>query len=126
MALFGKKKEETVAVATIPENEKKAVAQKSLRTERSVTSAILKPRITEKAALLIDSNVYTFEVRRDTNKYEVRDAIKALYKVTPTAVHIVKKAPRHSVSRMRGRDMMEHGMKKAYVYLKKGDRIDLV
>jgi ribosomal protein L23 len=45
--------------------------------------------------------------------------------VTPVKVNIVNKKPRHYTSRMRGKDMMEKGMKKAYVYLKEGDRIDL-
>lgn len=92
----------------------------------AVASVILKPRITEKAAILSDKNVYVFEVKKGATKFEVRDAIKALYNVTPVRVNIVNKQPRHSMSRMRGRDIMEHGMRKAYVYLKKGDRIELV
>jgi len=91
-----------------------------------VVSVLKKPRITEKAALLTDKNVYTFEVRKGATKYEIRDAVKALYNVTPIKVHIVNKQPRHFMSRSRGRDMVEHGMRKAYVYLKKGDRIELV
>lgn len=125
MALFGKnKKEENTEVA--PHASESVSAETQKVSVANVARAILKPRITEKAALLIDQNVYTFEVRMDANKYEVRDAIKALYNVTPTRVHLVKKTPRHFMSRMRGRDTMEHGSKKAYVYLKKGDRIDLV
>jgi large subunit ribosomal protein L23 len=54
-----------------------------------MTSVIIKPRITEKAALLGEANVYTFEVQKGANKYEVRDAIKALYNVTPTRIHMV-------------------------------------
>jgi ribosomal protein L23 len=65
--------------------------------------------------------------RRVQTKFEVRDAIKALYNVTPVfGCTWYTSRPRHSMSRSRGRDMMEHGLQKAYVYLKKGDRIELV
>ena len=123
MALFGKKDAvaETDSVST-----PKVVAKARRGMEQSVTAVIVKPRITEKAAILTDKNVYTFEIKKGASKYDVRDAIKALYKVTPVKVHIVNKQPRHSMSRARGRDMMESGLRKAYVYLKKGDRIELV
>jgi len=122
MGIFGKKDTPEVStdVAVV-----KAVQPARINT-KSVTSAIIKPRITEKAALLSDKNVYTFEIKKGASKFDVRDAIKALYNVTPERVHIVNKQPRHSMSRARGRDMMENGLRKAYVYLKKGDRIELV
>ncbi len=124
MALFGKKD----ADASVPQTEI-AVApavQNNTVLERHIASVIGKPRITEKAALLAESNVYTFEVATGVNKFEIRDAIKALYNVTPVRINIVHQRPRHFMSRSRGRDMMQHGLQKAYVYLKKGDRIELV
>lgn len=123
MALFGKK---DAVVETTSEVKAPRVAKVQKGLEQSVTAVIVRPRITEKAAILTDKNVYTFEIKKGASKYDVRDAIKALYKVTPVKVHIVNKQPRHSMSRMRGRDMMENGLRKAYVYLKKGDRIELV
>ncbi len=123
MGFFGKKDTEkttSTEVATV-----KASKPARINTT-SVTSVIIKPRITEKAAVLSDKNVYTFEIRKGASKFDVRDAIKALYNVTPVRIHIVNRQPRHSMSRMRGRDMMVHGLRKAYVYLKKGDRIELV
>ncbi len=123
MGFFGKKD----VLKKVAEKETVVKAKKSLLiAPMSMSSAIIKPRITEKSATLSDKNVYAFEIRKGTTKYEVRDAIKALYNVTPTRVNIVNKQPRHFMSRMRGRDMMEHGLRKAYVYLKKGDRIELV
>jgi large subunit ribosomal protein L23 len=121
MGIFGKKDTakttpETTAVSTAP----------AYVSPVHVASVIVKPRITEKAALLSDKNVYTFEVKKGATKFQVRDAIKALYNVTPVKVNIVTKEPRHFMSRARGRAMMEHGMRKAYVYLKKGDRIEIV
>ena len=122
MALFGKKD----AVVEATEVSIPKVVKPRRGMEQSVSAVIVKPRITEKAAILTDKNVYTFEIKKGASKYDVRDAIKALYNVTPVKVHIVNKQPRHSMSRMRGRDMMESGLRKAYVYLKKGDRIELV
>ncbi len=122
MGFFGKKdtEETTTEVATV----------KAIRSElvlpKNVSGVIVKPRITEKAAILGEQNVYAFEIKKNATKYDVRDAIKALYNVTPIRINIVNKQPRHSMSRSRGRDMMEHGLRKAYVYLKKGDRIELV
>ncbi len=123
MGLFGTKKTDAVAKS---ETARVAQVPKGPVVPRNIGSVIMKPRITEKAALLGEQNVYTFEVQKGATKFEVRDAIKALYNVTPVKVHMVHKRPRHFMSRSRGRDMMEHGLQKAYVYLKKGDRIELV
>ena len=74
------------------------------------------------AALTTDELI----VRRDATKYDVKDAVKAFYNVTPVKVNIVNKSPRQFMSRSKGRKVSQKGMKKAYVYLKDGDRIDLV
>ena len=123
MGLFGKKTTDTAETAEVVA---KKVQTPKLTSDHDVTAVIVRPRITEKAALLLDKNIYTFEIKKGASKFEVRDAIKALYKVTPVSVRIVNKEPRHFVSQMRGRSAMESGLRKAYVYLKKGDRIDLV
>ncbi len=123
MALFGKKKTADVAEAT------EVVVKAKPQTQTGVydmTSVLGRPRVTEKAALLLDKNVYTFEVKKGATKHAVRDAVKALYKVTPVSVRIVNKAARRTMVAARGRRATEHGLRKAYVYLKKGDRIDLV
>ncbi len=127
MALFSRKEDNTKAVDSVKKvKSEQTVVSKSLPTDRDLSSVIVKPRITEKAVAMNDSNVYTFIVRRDANKYDVKDAVKELYKVTPVKVNIVNKAPRQYMSRSRGRKISEQGMKKAYVYLKKGDHISLV
>ena len=138
MSLFGKKKDaeestktnDKVVVAEKKSTKEKTAKKESLKPKlarpRDLSSVIKKPRITEKAALLTEKNVYTFEIRSDATKFDVRDAITELYKVTPVRVNIVNKKPRHYTSRMRGRNMMEGGLKKAYVYLKEGDSISLV
>lgn len=123
MALFGKKKEtkEESVVET-----KKSTAPKALGTDRNLDAVIIGPRITEKSVMQGEQNVYTFTVKRDANKFQVRDAVKALYNVTPVKVNIVNKKPAERLMGSRSRTKHVPGMKKAYVYLKKGDTINLV
>ncbi len=123
MALFSQKKKEKAEDASAG---KALVVSQALPTDLDLSSVIVAPRITEKAVGQNDKNVYTFIVRRDATKYTVADAVKAIFKVTPVKVNIVNKSPRQFMSRSKGRVQSEKGMKKAYVYLKKGDRIDLV
>ena len=131
MALFSRdKKEETASADTSKKEEKKAVvkeavASAALPTDRDLSSVIVKPRITEKAVGMGEKNVYTFVVRKDATKYDVRDAVKEFWGVTPVKVNIVNKSPRTYLSRSKGRKVSVKGMKKAYVYLKAGDSIEL-
>ena len=124
MSLFSRKKEVSAEQAVAPVTGKSA--SKALSTDRDLTSVIAGPRITEKAVGLGDSNVYTFNVRRDATKYLVADAVKALYGVTPVKVNIVNKKPATRLAGARNRMVKVAGQKKAYVYLKKGDTINLV
>ncbi len=84
---------------------------------------LIDPRITEKAAMISGDNVYTFNVATRANKIQIKKAIKEQYKVTPKKVNIVVHKPRKVVKR--GRKMHQKGTKKAMVYLKKGDSIEL-
>lgn len=125
MALFSRKNEadNTAETAVV---KKEAAPSTALTTDRNLASVIVKPRITEKAVGKNEKNVYTFVVRRDATKYDVADAVKALYSVTPVKVNIVNKSPRQYKSRSKNRVVTEKGMKKAYVYLKSGDSISIV
>lgn len=124
MALFSRSKKDTKsaasAVAAKPE------ARKALPTDQDLSSVIVKPRITEKAVSKSEQNVYTFLVRPDATKRDVRAAIQFIYNVSPKKVNIVKQTPRTFMSRARGRKLTAKGIKKAYVYLKAGDTITLV
>ena len=123
MALFSRKKavsETTTTPATVP------VVPKAQASDRNLAAVIVRPHITEKAVGKGEHNVYTFEVRRDATQFLVRDAVKALYNVTPVKVNIVNKAPAQRVRGMQRRVVRVPGLKKAYVYLKKGDTITLV
>lgn len=125
MALFGKKKDSEKESAAKKETPKK-VAQPALGTENDLSTVIKGVRISEKSMNLGEANVYTFVVRKDANKYMVRDAVKALYNVTPVKVNIVNKNAAKRLKGARGKMVHEKGMKKAYVYLKKDDQITIV
>jgi large subunit ribosomal protein L23 len=84
---------------------------------------IIRPHITEKAALQSSSNAYTFVVTNDASKLELLKEIKSEYKVTPIKVNITN-LPAKNVF-VRGKRGVEAGFKKAVVFLKKGDSIKL-
>jgi large subunit ribosomal protein L23 len=83
---------------------------------------LLKPRITEKASFVAESNVHTFEIAPEATKKQVEEAVKIFYKVAPLKVNIVKN-PAKKVF-LRGKKGTKSGVKKAYVYLKKGDKLE--
>jgi large subunit ribosomal protein L23 len=79
--------------------------------------------LTEKATLLREKhNQVIFEVARDANKVQIRDAVQRLFKVNVTDVNTM--LMRGKDRRMgRGRGKMQN-WKKAIVTLKEGDSID--
>jgi large subunit ribosomal protein L23 len=83
---------------------------------------LLRPRITEKASFLVEKNVHAFEVISTATKKQIAEAVKVFYKVTPLKINIVKN-PAKKVF-LRGKKGIKAGVKKAYVYLKKGDKIE--
>ncbi|MBI5005093.1 MAG: 50S ribosomal protein L23 [Candidatus Lloydbacteria bacterium] len=83
---------------------------------------IKRPHITEKATALSERGVYVFEVSPKTNKREVVKAIHELYRITPVKVRMVT-VPRKKVF-VRGKVGFTAKMKKAMVFLKKGDTIE--
>ena len=86
---------------------------------------LLSPRITEKGAYLASAGAYLFNVAANASKSEVAGAIKEVYKVAPRKVNLVA-IPRKAVAtRGTNRTGMTRGGKKAYVFLKKGDKIEL-
>lgn len=85
---------------------------------------IIRPRITEKASLTAETmNSYVFEVAKTATKTNIAKVIKELYKVTPVKVNIVNQAGKKVVSK--GKVGKTASMKKAYVYLKKGEKIEI-
>lgn len=88
-------------------------------------SVLKKPRITEKAAIQgSERGVHVFEVTPDATRKSVSASIRDAYKVTPERVRLAA-IPRKRVL-VRGKRGVKGGGKKAYVYLKKGDKIELL
>ncbi|MBP6855074.1 MAG: 50S ribosomal protein L23 [Candidatus Pacebacteria bacterium] len=94
------------------------------KTKKGKEGIIKRPRISEKAAFVSTKNVYTFDVSPDATKPEIIKNIVAKYKVTPVKVGIV--TIRKNKITVRGKRGTTSGGKKAYVYLKKGDSIELI
>lgn len=89
------------------------------------SNKIIRPRVTEKATAATErGSIYVFEVEPGASKKEIAAAIKNLYKVTPVKINVVK-IPRKQVF-VRGKKGFKAGGKKAYVYLKKGEKIEVV
>lgn len=88
-------------------------------------NVLRRPRITEKATVMSQYNVYTFDIATSANKKLVAAAVKDVYGITPTKVRVVT-IPAKTVRNRRGMAGTTSSGKKAYVYLKKGDTIELV
>ena len=86
---------------------------------------LIAPHITEKAAVQSGDGVYTFRIHTDANKVQVKKAIQAYYKVSPEKVRVVNVKPEQILGRNR-RGGTKKAFKKAYIYLKKGDKIEFV
>ncbi|MDP2642150.1 MAG: 50S ribosomal protein L23 [bacterium] len=88
-------------------------------------SVLLRPRITEKAALGADkSGVYVFEVSKSATKKSIAASVHEAYGVTPEKVRVAAIPLKRVV--VRGKRGVKSGGKKAYVYLKKGDKIEII
>lgn len=82
-----------------------------------------KALITEKATALVGLNKYSFKVNKAANKFEVKNAIKALYGVEPVSVNIInERGKRVTYGRIKGK---KSNWKKAIVTLKKGEKIEV-
>lgn len=137
MAIFSKNntpKENESAVAPVKkESASPSKGKKTVKPAKDAGANLTKspgrilhvPRITEKAAYMTLQNGYVFEVAMDATKRDISSAVRALYHVVPVKVNIVVKKPRAFVSRSRKRRGVKAGMKKAYVFLKKGEKIDI-
>jgi large subunit ribosomal protein L23 len=89
-----------------------------------ILNTIKDARITEKASTLSEKNVYTFNVTPSANKKEIKKAIFSLYKVNPVKINILKIPHKNIISK--GKKGVRGGGKKAVVYFKKEDKIEIM
>lgn len=136
MAVFSnKEKKEQGKDNAVAKTEKAtpAKAKKAAKVSKDAGAKLTKtpvrilrsPHVTEKAAYMTLQRGYVFEVAQDATKRDVIAAVRALYGVTPVKVNMVVKQPRAYVARFRNRRGTKAGLKKAYVFLKQGDKIDM-
>ncbi len=94
---------------------------------KNVYDIIIRPIQTEKAVLLQAQNQYVFEVARDANKIEIKDAIQQVFGgKEPVQVTNVRVINMHRKARSRGRYAgYTTAWKKAIVTLAPGQAIEI-
>ena len=89
----------------------------------SYHDVLVRPLITEKSTRLIEVGQYSFEVHREANKIQIREAVEKTFNVKVKAVNTMN-MPRKT--RRRGRNVgTVPGWKKAIVTLQEGQTIDI-
>ena len=95
-------------------------ASKAFTDPRDV---LLKPVVSEKSYALLDENKYTFIVRPDANKTQIKIAIEKIFEVKVTSVNTINRKGK------RKRTRFGYGKrpdtKRAIVSVAEGDRIDI-
>jgi len=86
-------------------------------------SVLIAPHVTEKTSLAMQNhNQYTFRVRRDATKTDIRKAVELMFDVKVAGVQVVNEVGKQRrFGRIAGRTQ---DWKKAYVSLNEGQTID--
>jgi large subunit ribosomal protein L23 len=93
----------------------------SVRDPRDV---LLAPVISEKSYSLLDGNQYTFIVRPDANKTQIKIAVEQIFQVKVLGVNTINRQGKRK--RSRGAQMGKRkDTKRAIVSLAAGDRIEI-
>lgn len=96
-------------------------------TAKSARDILVRPIITEKSVENAAFNKFTFEVKPDANKIEIRKAVEEVFRVTVTKVTTSSvKGKRRMRYNKHGRNIgFTKSWKKAVVTLKEGDTIEI-
>jgi large subunit ribosomal protein L23 len=84
---------------------------------------ILSPVVSEKSYALLDTNTYTFIVRPDANKTEIKEAIQTIFQVRVTNVNTLHRKGKRK--RTRGVLGVRKSTKRALVTLHPDDKIEI-
>jgi large subunit ribosomal protein L23 len=133
-------KKEAAAKAAAPAAEKPAKAAKPAKTAgkkvvdikdapakpasaEKLIAVLLAPHITEKTSLAMqNTNTYSFRVRRDSTKPDVKAAVELMFNVKVAKVNLVNETGKsRRFGKLAGRTQ---DIKKAYVRLAPGQTID--
>jgi len=82
-----------------------------------------RPLITEKNTMLVEQNKYAFEVARNANKPQIKEAVEKAFKVKVASVNVMR-VPGKMRRAGRGRGLTSP-WKKAVVTLEPGNKIEL-
>jgi large subunit ribosomal protein L23 len=88
-----------------------------------LTSVLLAPVVTERSSYLQEKNKFTFEVRMDSNKGLIKQAVETLFDVKVLKVNIVKN--RGKAKRFGSRLVHSSDKKKAIITLNPGVTIPI-
>ena len=93
-------------------------------TAVSLHDILLRPVISEKSVAETERNNYTFAVARDANKFQIKAAVEAEFKVNVLGVRVMSVKPKQ---KRRGRRQMGTvpGWRKAVVTIAAGQKIQL-
>ena len=86
-------------------------------------SVLIAPHVTEKTSLAMQNhNQYTFKVRREATKTDIKKAVELMFEVKVSGVQVVNEPGK--TRRFAGRSGRTQDSKKAYVRLAAGQAID--
>jgi large subunit ribosomal protein L23 len=93
-------------------------------TATTVHDILIRPVISEKSVAETERNNYTFAVARDANKFQIKAAVEAEFKVNVLDVRVMTVKPKQ---KRRGRRQMGTvpGWRKAVVTIAEGQKIEL-
>jgi len=82
-----------------------------------------RPLVTEKNTIHQVQGKYVFEVAKDSNKKQVKQAVEKAFQVTVTGVNVMTVPGK--MKRIGRRQVLTQSWKKAIVTLRQGDKIEL-
>ena len=117
MAIFGNKKEVKEKVV------RKHRARTAALTNGAAHDIIVAPWFSEKALIITEKGVYTFEVAPRATKAEIAGAVKEIYNVEPSQIRVMNVYGKPKAMRTKRGTGRRSSRRKAYVTLNKGDTI---
>jgi large subunit ribosomal protein L23 len=86
---------------------------------------VIEPIVSEKSYALLEQNVYTFKVHPEASKPEISDAVESIFNVRVVKVNTLNREGKRRRNRRSWTYGKRSDMKRAYVTLAEGDRIEL-
>ncbi|MDM8300997.1 50S ribosomal protein L23 [Collinsella tanakaei] len=84
---------------------------------------IIRPIVSERSYSEMEQNKYTFEVHKDANKYQIKDAVEEIFGVKVVRVNTLRVKPK--TKRVRYVAGQTRSWKKAVITVAEGDSIEI-